>query len=84
MNAIQRAIKAVGSQAALGRAIGVSQPSIHAWVQDGAVTTAFAIKVAEAAGWTVTPHELRPDIYPHPDDGLPAELRAKQTTTGAK
>ncbi|MCV5295753.1 hypothetical protein OFC42_28600, partial [Escherichia coli] len=21
--------------------------------------------------WSVTPHELRPDIYPNPNDGLP-------------
>jgi len=23
--------------------------------------------------WQVTPHELRPDIYPNPTDGLPAD-----------
>lgn len=31
--------------------------------------------VAEANEWRVTPHQLRPDLYPHPDDGLPAHLR---------
>lgn len=33
------------------------------------------LRVAEATGWVVRPHEIRPDLYPHPDDGLPAHLR---------
>ena len=29
------------------------------------------IDVCAATGWRVTPHELRPDLYPNADDGLP-------------
>ena len=30
-----------------------------------------ALRVAEVTNFEVTPHELRPDIYPNPTDGLP-------------
>jgi DNA-binding transcriptional regulator YdaS (Cro superfamily) len=36
-----------------------------------------AIEIAAATGWRVTPHELRPDLYPNPDDGLPPEVRER-------
>ncbi|HGJ5854911.1 MAG TPA: transcriptional regulator [Arsenophonus nasoniae] len=32
---------------------------------------------SKATNWCVTPHELNPDIYPNPTDGIPAN---KQTT----
>lgn len=31
------------------------------------------IAIARATGWKVTPHELRPEIYPNPTDALPKE-----------
>lgn len=31
----------------------------------------YVIAIAQAVGWRITPHELRPDIYPHPTDGMP-------------
>ncbi len=45
------------------------------WRARGQVSQGFAIAVSRATGWKVTPHSLRPDIYRHPEDGLPAELR---------
>ncbi|UDL04002.1 helix-turn-helix domain-containing protein [Marinobacter sp. CA1] len=30
------------------------------------------LAICEGSRWQVTPHELRPDIYPNPTDGLPA------------
>ncbi|EFC0456606.1 helix-turn-helix domain-containing protein, partial [Escherichia coli] len=29
------------------------------------------LQLCELGNWSVTPHELRPDIYPNPNDGLP-------------
>ena len=29
------------------------------------------IPICKSTNWRITPHELRPDIYPNPDDGLP-------------
>lgn len=31
--------------------------------------------IAAGTGYKVTPHEIRADYFPHPDDGLPASLR---------
>jgi hypothetical protein len=33
------------------------------------------LAIAAASDWMVTPHELRPDLYPHPDDGMPPDRR---------
>jgi len=33
----------------------------------------MVIRYSCARDWEVTPHELRPDIYPNPTDGLPAD-----------
>lgn len=29
------------------------------------------IPLCAATQWAVTPHQMRPDLYPHPCDGLP-------------
>ena len=29
------------------------------------------LEAAAATDWEVTPHDWRPDLYPHPEDGLP-------------
>ncbi|XTZ40036.1 transcriptional regulator [Salmonella enterica] len=34
-----------------------------------------ALRIAEATNYVVTPHELRPDIYPNPTDGLPVDCQ---------
>lgn len=31
----------------------------------------YVIAIAQAVDWGVTPHDLRADIYPHPQDGMP-------------
>jgi hypothetical protein len=33
------------------------------------------IPLCEFVNFRVTPHELRTDLYPHPEDGLPSERR---------
>jgi hypothetical protein len=39
------------------------------------VTAEKVIPLSRALNWSVTPHVIRADLYPHPDDGLPEELR---------
>lgn len=56
--------------------LGVSQAMVSKMVLSE-VPAERVMAVAEATQWECTPHELRPDIYPHPDDGLPAEMRCK-------
>lgn len=74
---LQRAIEIKGTQVALAKAIGVKQPYIWNWLNrdGGKVPPSLVLKTCEAVEWAVTPHDLRPDIYPNPTDGLPSEAQ---------
>ncbi len=41
----------------------------------GRVPDGQVLKFCELTKWCKTPHQIRPDLYPHPDDGMPTELR---------
>lgn len=56
--------------------MNVNQQAIHGWRKAGRVPPDRVIGVSRAVDFKVTPHELRPDLYPHPEDGLPASMRA--------
>lgn len=61
--ALQNAIDALGSQAAMSRLCGVSQPSVFKWIKRSKPLPAeHVLKVEAATG--VSKHDLRPDIYP--------------------
>ncbi|MDP3088846.1 MAG: YdaS family helix-turn-helix protein [Methylotenera sp.] len=64
------------SQVTFARSLGISQAMVSKWYRGYKVSGDSALKVSAATDWQVTPHELRPDIYPHPHDGLPEHLRA--------
>jgi DNA-binding transcriptional regulator YdaS (Cro superfamily) len=71
MTALDTAIHAAGSARKLASAIGVSGMAISQWRKkySGAVPASRVLAIFQATG--VTPHELRPDLYPNPTDGLP-------------
>ena len=74
VKALKRAVKIAGGQSALAKLCGVRQPHIWNWLnRDNRVPAENALSVCKAVSWQVTPHELRPDIYPNPTDGLPAD-----------
>lgn len=61
--ALERAVTALGSQSAFARFIGVSQPSVWAWIVKGRPLPAeYVLKVEAETG--ISRHELRPDLYP--------------------
>lgn len=63
--------------------VGVSQGMVSHWVTGRhRVTDRRVLEVAAATGWQVTPHELRPDLYPHPHDGMPRSLCAPAGVAG--
>lgn len=64
------------SQAAFGRKVGVSQAAVAQWVAGGGIEPERVLGLAAATDWKVTPHEWRPDLYPHPEDGMPRERAA--------
>lgn len=67
--------KHVGGIVAMANLIGVTKGAVSQW---DPVPVDRVLAVAEATGWQVTPHEIRPDIYPHPQDGLPDVMRCKE------
>jgi DNA-binding transcriptional regulator YdaS (Cro superfamily) len=66
------------SQKTFGGLIGVSQTMVSSWYfKIKRISSEKVIPVAKATHWQCTPHDLRPDLYPHPNDGLPDELRGE-------
>lgn len=61
--ALKAAVARAGSQAAMGRLLGVSQPTVWKWLQSTKRLPAeHCLAVEMATG--VSKHLLRPDIYP--------------------
>lgn len=71
MNALDKAISAVGGASRLAEKIGLSPMAISHWKHrhKGLIPSGHVLHVYQATG--VKPHELRPDLYPNPTDGLP-------------
>ena len=66
--ALHRAIAAAGgTQTAQARALGLSQAHVWNWLRAGRVPAERVLAIYRATGGEVTPHALRPDIYPDPE-----------------
>ena len=68
MNAMKEAISLVGLSK-LARGLGVSHQAVRKF-EASRVPAERVIEVAMLTGWKVTPHQLRPDLYPLPGDAL--------------
>lgn len=73
-NPLSKAIRIVGLKP-LASAIGVSYQAVQKYEEAG-VSAERVLAISTATNWQVTPHQLRPDIYPNPQDGLPDDMRA--------
>ena len=63
LRALERAIDAVGSKAALAKAIGVQRQELHQWLtQDRPVPAHRCPLIEEASNRAALCEELRPDI----------------------
>jgi len=61
------------TQRQLAAQINCTQGLIHQWLSGlRKIAAEKVLSVACATNWEVTPHQLRPDLYPNPTDGLPA------------
>lgn len=74
---LEKAIELAETQARLARLMNVNPQAIQGWRKTGQIPPDRVLDIARAVAFQVTPHQLRPDLYPHPEDGLPAELRAQ-------
>jgi DNA-binding transcriptional regulator YdaS (Cro superfamily) len=89
LDGLRRAVELAGSQAALAKLLDEigqrQQPpmqckpqNVWAWLnRDLKVPSEWARLISEAVDFRVPPADLRPDLYPHPDDGLPDDRRGR-------
>lgn len=80
MSALHDAITAAGGQTKFAEQIGVTVQAIRKWL-DNRVPAERVLQIYKSTGGAVTPHQMRPDIYPDADylpalDELPAEADA--------
>ena len=73
MSVLQNYLEKSGvSREHLAKLAGVSESLVAHWCNGiRPVTPEQAIKVAKITLWQVTPHQMRPDIWPNPTDALP-------------
>ncbi|HAN7625467.1 TPA: helix-turn-helix domain-containing protein [Escherichia coli] len=69
------------SQAGIARLIGLPQQVVSRWANGHQVPASRVLQLCEIMAWEITPHELRPDIYPNPTDGLPVGCKANTSKT---
>lgn len=71
MKAIDKAITKAGTATRLAELLTVSAMTVSHWRNRyrGIVPADRVLQIYAVTG--VTPHELRPDLYPNPSDGLP-------------
>lgn len=67
ISAVDRAVAITGGQSALARLVGVQQPHVHKWVRSQRIPAERVLPIYRATRGAVTPHQMRPDIYPDPD-----------------
>ncbi len=65
--ALAKAIKEAGGQAALARLCKTSQPLVWYWLHNAKQVPATYVLTIEAAT-SVSKHDLRPDIYPRENE----------------
>lgn len=70
--ALQAALNKAGSQSALARVCGVSQPTVWKWLQTRRLPPIHVLAVETATG--ISRHHLRPDIYPPEIPAVPARF----------
>lgn len=74
LNITEQAVKAAGpSLSEVARQFGFKSPqSVANWIINQQVPSERVIHLCSLGNWLITPHQLRPDIYPNPKDGLPS------------
>jgi len=80
---LEKIVQLVDGQVALAEKLAtdedpIKQAHVWRWLNTTAegIPARYVIRACSAVNWQVTPHELRSDLYPHPDDGLPDHLRS--------
>jgi hypothetical protein len=80
---ISRALEKAGGISAVARARNLSDEAVRLWRARGSVPADHVLWLAERAEWDPRPHDLAPTLYPHPDDGMPPDLRGASARSRA-
>jgi DNA-binding transcriptional regulator YdaS (Cro superfamily) len=74
LGALLRAVKLIGGQTALARALDISQGQVWSWInRDKRASALYTVDIEELTQGAVTRYELRPDIFRIPPP--PAQTR---------
>jgi transcriptional regulator with XRE-family HTH domain len=72
------------TQDAVAKALGVSQGLVSHWLTGRRpVSAEHVLPLSAYTGFEVRPHDLRPDLYPFPSDGVPRERLAPPAAEAA-
>ncbi|EQC1054363.1 transcriptional regulator [Providencia rettgeri] len=74
---VKSKINNLANQSEIARRLGTKPQTVNLWFKNG-VPAQKVLSLCECLGWDITPHEVAPDIYPNPYDGLPNELSVLQ------
>lgn len=80
---LERVVVLIGNQSRLAAALAVSPQAVQQWLQKG-LPPERVIAVAAAVAFRITPHELCPELYPHPEDGVPPDRRESRRPSVAE
>jgi DNA-binding transcriptional regulator YdaS (Cro superfamily) len=72
--ALERAIKLAGGHRAVAKLFGIKPPAVYQWRR---CPPHHVIGLARATDWQVTPHQLRPDLYPRDMTWEPMAVAAR-------
>ncbi|KAA5923442.1 helix-turn-helix domain-containing protein [Pantoea sp. Bo_2] len=67
---IRQKITLVISQRGIAKALGITPQAVNQWFIKSTIPPRFVLPLCELVDWMVTPHEVRPDLYPSAKDGL--------------
>lgn len=59
---VKKAVDAAGSQSALAKAVGVSQPAVNKWLRGGGIGLEHALAIERITGGTVRAVQLHPAL----------------------
>lgn len=74
---LQQVIRDCGNMNTVATYCGVTLEGVRYWRKNNKIPAEHVVKVCELAQWAWHPHQLRPDVFSHPEDGLPEPLRRR-------
>jgi hypothetical protein len=78
MDKLKNIVLSIGASVVAEKMGENNAQTIYNWLQRESIPDGKVRLLCEAINFQITPHQLRPDMYPHPQDGLPENLRKLQ------